>query len=87
MLITVLLTTTSSDSLQQSKPDGKKGPQFSVPQVNPLLHSLSESQSPSPNVQGLLLVQQDQSETAFPQVSDPVLETVTCLFARLSMNH
>ena len=87
MLITVLLTTTSFDSSQQSKPEGKKGPQLSVPQVNPLLHSLSESQSPSPNVQGLLLVQQDQPETAFPQVSDPVSVTVRCLFAKLSMNH
>ena len=87
MLITVLLTTTSSDSSQQSKPDGKKGPQLSVPQVNPLLQWLSESQSPSPNVQGLVIVQQAGSETAFPQVSDPVSVTVTCLFVRLSINH
>ena len=72
MLITVLLTTTSFDSSQQSKPEGKKGPQLSVPQINPLLQWLSESQSPSPNVQGLVLVQQDQSETAVPHVSDPV---------------
>ena len=87
MLITVLLTTTSSDSSQQSKPEGKKCPQLSVPQVNPLLQWLSESQSPSPSVQGLVLVQQDQPETAFPQVSVPVSVTVKCLFARLSINH
>ena len=87
MLITVLLTTTSFDSLQQSKPEGKKGPQLSIPQVNPLLHSLSESQSPSPSVHGLVLVQQVELDTALPQVSDPVSVTVKCLFARLSMNH
>ena len=87
MLITVLLTTTLFDSSQQSKPEGKKGPQLLLPQVSPLLQWLSESQSPSLIVQGLLLVQQDQPETAFPQVTDPVSVTVKCLSARLSINH
>ena len=54
--------TSKPDGLsQQSYPElGKPDGQLSVPQTNPLLQSLSVSQSPSSSLQGLLLVQQLQ---------------------------
>ena len=54
-------------STQQSNADGKASPQLSVPQTSAPSQSLSESQSPSPNLQGLELVQQPQSGFAAPQ--------------------
>ena len=83
MLITLLLTTTSFDSSQQSKPDGREGPQLFVPQVNPLKQSKSISQSPSPNMQGLELVQQLHA----PHVADPFPLFIKCVFVEPSMYH